>query len=314
MSLPGPLVCIVGPTASGKSTLSEIVATRLDSSIVSIDAMQVYRGMDVGTAKTPASERMRPLLMVDVVDVSDDYSARLFQRDVRACIDELLACHKTPVLCGGTGLYLNAAIDEMEFPAGAIGGEGRARYERYASEQGAAALHELLAERDPASAALIHPNNVRRCVRALEMLDEGMSYADHHEGLHQRAGHYEATIWGLTMDRVRLYALIDARVDRMVEEGLVDEVRSLCARGLESSRTASQAIGYKEVIAALHGETTIAEAIDEIKLRTRRYAKRQLSWFRHDGRVRWIDLDRASIEDAAGMIVSSVPAREKSFG
>lgn len=314
MSLPGPLVCIVGPTASGKSTLSEIVATKLDTSIISIDAMQVYRGMDVGTAKTPSSERMRPLLMVDVADVTDDYSVRLFQRDVRACVDELLARHKTPVLCGGTGLYLNAAIDEMEFPPGIVGGAGRARYEGYASEHGAGALHELLARRDPASAALIHPNNVRRCVRALEMLDEGISYADHHEGLHQRAGHYEAMIWGLTMDRARLYALIDARVDRMVERGLVREVRSLCKQGLESSRTASQAIGYKEVIAALHGETTVAEAVDQIKLRTRRYAKRQLSWFRHDGRVRWIDLDQVSIEDAADMIVSSVPSREESRG
>jgi len=314
MSLPGPLVCVVGPTASGKSTLSELVAVGLDTSIVSIDAMQVYRGMDVGTAKASVSERIRPLLMVDVADVTDDYSARLFQRDARACVDELLACRKTPVLCGGTGLYLNATIDEMEFPAGTIGGEGRSRYERYASEHGAEALHALLAGHDPASAALIHPNNVRRCVRALEMLDEGIGYADHHEGLHQRDGHYEAMIWGLTMDRARLYARIDARVDRMVEKGLVDEVRSLCECGLESSNTASQAIGYKEVIAALHGETTIAEAIDQVKLRTRRYAKRQLSWFRHDGRVRWIDLDQVCIEDAAGMIVSSVLSREESLG
>ena len=314
MSLPGPLVCIVGPTASGKSLVAEGVATRLGSSVVSVDAMQVYRGMDVGTAKTPVSERRRPLLMVDVADITEDYSVRLFQRDARRRVDDLLASAVTPVLCGGTGLYLDAVIDEMEFPAGAIGGGSRTRYEDFAAEHGADALHDLLAERDPASAALIHPNNVRRCVRALEMLDEGVSYAEHHEGLHERRPHYDATIWGLTMDRVRLYARIDERVDRMVEAGLADEVRSLLGRGLESSKTASQAIGYKEVASALRGEASLEEAIDEVKLRTRRYAKRQLSWFRRDGRVRWIDLDAVSPDEAVETIVSALLVRGDARG
>ncbi|MGL5174576.1 MAG: tRNA (adenosine(37)-N6)-dimethylallyltransferase, partial [Olsenella sp.] len=137
MSLPGPLVCIVGPTASGKSLVAEGVATRIGSSVVSVDAMQVYRGMDVGTAKTPASERRCPLLMVDVADITEDYSVRLFQRDARRCVDDLLAAAVTPVLCGGTGLYLDAVLDEMEFPAGAIGGGSRTRYEDFAAEHGA---------------------------------------------------------------------------------------------------------------------------------------------------------------------------------
>ena len=303
MSAPGPVVCVVGPTASGKSALAEEVAARLESSVVSVDAMQVYRGMDVGTAKTPPAERRVPLLMVDVVDPTEDYSVRLFQRDARSVVDGLLSAGRVPVLCGGTGLYLNAVIDDMEFPAGEKGCASRERYERLAAERGAPALHALLAERDPESAALIHPNNVRRVVRALEMLDEGVSYARHHEGLHERAARYDARLWGLTMSRERLYRRIDERVDAMVDQGLLEEVRELASRGLTAELSAGQAIGYKELLAALAGETSLEEAVELVKRRTRRYAKRQLSWFRHDGRVRWIDLDETSLDQAATRIV-----------
>ena len=303
MSAPGPVVCVVGPTASGKSALAEEVAARLESSVVSVDAMQVYRGMDVGTAKTPPAERRVPLLMVDVVDPTEDYSVRLFQRDARSVVDGLLSAGRVPVLCGGTGLYLNAVIDDMEFPAGEKGCASRERYERLAAERGAPALHALLAERDPESAALIHPNNVRRVVRALEMLDEGVSYARHHEGLHERAARYDARLWGLTMSRERLYRRIDERVDAMVDQGLLEEVRELASRGLTAELSAGQAIGYKELLAALAGETSLEEAVELVKRRTRRYAKRQLSWFRHDGRVCWIDLDETSLDQAATRIV-----------
>ena len=303
MSAPGPVVCVVGPTASGKSALAEEVAVRLKSSVVSVDAMQVYRGMDVGTAKTPSDERRAPLLMVDVVDPTEDYSVRLFQRDARSVVDGLLAEGRIPVLCGGTGLYLNAVIDDMEFPAGEKGCASRERYERLAAERGALALHALLAERDSESAALIHPNNVRRVVRALEMLDEGVSYARHHEGLHERVAHYDARLWGLTMSRELLYRRIDERVDAMLDQGLLEEVRALASRGLTAELSAGQAIGYKELLAALAGETSLEEAVELVKRRTRRYAKRQLSWFRHDGRVRWIDMDETSLERAADRIV-----------
>ena len=306
MRVPGPVVCIVGPTASGKSALAEEVALRLDTSVISVDAMQVYRGMDVGTAKTPVAERRVPLLMVDVADPDEDYSVRLFQRDARACADRLLAEGRVPVLCGGTGLYLNAVIDEMDFPAGERGGASRERYERMAEELGGDALHALLAERDPASAAIIHPNNVRRVVRALEMLDEGVSYARQHEGLHARAVHYDARLWGLTMSRERLYARIDARVDAMMEAGLLDEVRGLCASGLSLETSSGQAIGYKELLSALAGETSVEEAVELVKRRSRRYAKRQLSLFRHDPRVRWIDLDQTSGEDAVRLVLDDL--------
>lgn len=305
-----PVVCVVGPTASGKSALAELVATRLGSSVVSVDAMQVYRGMDVGTAKTPLDERRCPLLMVDVVDPDEDYSVQRFQTDARSCVDTLLAEGLTPVLCGGTGLYLNAVIDEMTFPAGEKDGGARERYERIAAEQGADALHALLAERDPESAALVHPNNVRRVVRALEMSDEGVSYARHHEGLHERAAHYPASIWGLSWPREDLYARIDARVDQMVEAGLVEEVRALVGRGLTADVTAGQAIGYKEILEALSGRVELEEAVELVKRRTRRYAKRQLSWFRHDGRVRWLEMGEVSLEDACERIVSDLDREE----
>ncbi|MDO4428878.1 MAG: tRNA (adenosine(37)-N6)-dimethylallyltransferase MiaA [Atopobiaceae bacterium] len=305
-----PVVCVVGPTASGKSALAELVATRLGSSVVSVDAMQVYRGMDVGTAKTPVAERRCPLLMVDVVDPDEDYSVQRFQTDARACVDALLAEGHTPVLCGGTGLYLNAVIDEMTFPVGEKDGGVRERYERIAAERGADALHALLAERDPESAALIHPNNVRRVVRALEMSDEGVSYARHHEGLHERAAHYPARIWGLSWPREDLYARIDARVDQMVEAGLVEEVRALAGRGLGSDVTAGQAIGYKEILEALSGRVELREAVELVKRRTRRYAKRQLSWFRHDGRVRWLEMGELGLEEACERIVSDLARGE----
>ena len=195
MSEASKVVCIVGPTASGKSSLAEAVALRLKSAVVSVDAMQVYRGMDVGTAKTPAGERRCPLLMVDVCDPTESYSVQRFQADARSCADGLLAEGRTPVLCGGTGLYLDAVIDEMDFPAGEVGGRARSAYEDLLAERGPEGLHALLAERDPSSAELIHPNNSRRVVRALEMLDEGVSYAQKHEGLKRRSPHYAASIW-----------------------------------------------------------------------------------------------------------------------
>ena len=289
MSLPGPLVAIVGPTASGKSTLAEHIACELSTSVVSVDAMQVYRGMDIGTAKVPVEQRRCPLLMVDVADIGQDYSVKLYQRDARACVDNLLASHSVPVLCGGTGLYLNAIIDDMRFPAGEKGGLRRTAYERELEELGAQALFQKLVERDPRSAELIHPNNVRRVIRALEMLDEGSSYATHHEGLAALAPRYDARIWAIDVERTELYRRIDERVDLMFAQGLVDEVSRLRDLGLKRSKTASQAIGYKEVLEALDGIVTLDEARETIKKRTRHYAKRQLSWFRHDKRVRWID-------------------------
>ena len=288
MSLPGPLVAIVGPTASGKSELAERIACELGSSVVSVDAMQVYRGMDIGTAKVPESERKCPLLMVDVADVVDDYSVKLYQRDARVCVDRLLSDNRVPILCGGTGLYLNAIVSDMQFPSGEVGGSRRIAYEHELEREGSEALYERLKQRDPQSAELIHPNNSRRVIRALEMLDEGTSYAVHHQGLKQLRPLYDVRIWGIDVERQELYRRIERRVDTMFEQGLVQEVSRLKERGLAGTKTASQAIGYKEVLGALDGNITMERAREMIKTRTRRYAKRQLSWFRNDKRVRWI--------------------------
>ena len=265
--------------------------------------MQVYRGMDIGAAKTPVSERRRPLLMVDVADIGDAYSAQLFQEEARSCIDSLCSEGKLPILCGGTGLYLDATIDDMVFPKGDTSSETRKRYEKMAEDEGSEAVYALLESRDPASAELIHPNNVRRVIRALELLDEGKSYAVQHAGLHERAPWYDASIWGIAMDRERLYRRISVRVDQMLQDGLVDEVEGLVAAGFRDTLTAMQAIGYKEIVDCLEGSCTLPEATEEIKKRTRRYAKRQLSWFKRDGRVKWLDLDQMDTNGAADMIM-----------
>lgn len=296
------VIAIVGPTASGKSSLSELVACRLGTSVVSVDSMQVYRGMDIGTAKTPVSERSCELLMVDVCGPTESYSVQRFQSDARMYVDRLLSKGKTPVLCGGTGLYLDSVIDEMDFPSGEYGDSRRSSYEKLAESEGNDAVYQLLVQRDARSAAMLHPNNVRRVIRALELLDQGISYAENHEGLLQRKPHYDASIWGIAMDRARLYRRIDKRVDEMFDLGLVDEVALLVERGLSKDSTAGQAIGYKEVIDFLDGSCTISEAIDTVKTRTRRYAKRQLSWLKRDGRTRWVDMDSLSIVEACDMI------------
>lgn len=304
-----PVIAVVGPTASGKSAVADLVAEALGSEVVSADAMQVYRGMDIGTAKSPVSERRVPLLLVDVADPSEPYSAALYQRDSRREIDRLRAEGRVPVLCGGTGLYVRAALDEMEFPRGEVDGAARQRYQDLAGKLGPEGVHALLAERDPESAALIHPHNVRRVVRALEMLDEGVSYARQSAGFSKPREHYPSLQFALTMDRARLYARIDARVDAMMRAGLLDEVRGLMDAGAADALTSRQAIGYKELIDALEGRCTIGEAVDLIKLRSRRYAKRQLSWFRRDPRITWLDMDVLDADDAARLIVDALGGR-----
>ncbi len=301
-----PVLSISGPTASGKSALADEVALRLNTDVISVDAMQVYRGMDIGTAKTPVADRRVPLQMIDVADPDEPYSVALFQRDARKLIDDRLASGHIPILCGGTGLYIQAVLEEMRFPQGEVDDERRTRYNALAEQLGADGLYSLLEQRDPRSAAVIHPNNVRRVVRALEMADEGVSYADQRAGFAHPSEHYPSLRFALTMDRSRLYRRIDARVDLMIEAGLVDEVSRLLDQGMGDALTSRQAIGYKEVIDALEGRLTIDEAVELIKLRSRRYAKRQLSWCRRDPKIQWIDMDALSIEQAAGFIIEQL--------
>lgn len=297
------VIAISGPTAVGKSAVADEVASRLGTSVISADAMQVYRGMDIGTAKTPVAERRVPLLLVDIADPTESYSAALFQRDARGIIGRLSEKGSAAVLCGGTGLYIQAALDDMRFPTGDVEGDRRLRYQELAERLGNEGLHHLLGQRDPRSARLIHPNNVRRCIRALEMLDTGVSYADQQAGFSQPKAQYDYELYVLTMDRERLYRRIDHRVDLMMNAGLVDEVKRLKALGAADAITSRQAIGYKEILEALEGRCTMDEAVALIKQRSRRYAKRQLSWWRRDKRAIWLDMDTLDIVEAASRIL-----------
>jgi tRNA dimethylallyltransferase len=305
------VVAVVGPTGVGKSAVAEELAVTLGGEIVSADSMQVYRGMDIGTAKTPAADRRVPHHCVDLVEPGAPYSAAVFQRDARAAFADIRSCGLVPVLVGGTGLYVRAALDEMEFPAGECDSPLRAEIEGQADTLGAKGLHRLLQERDPASAALIHPNNVRRVVRALEMLATGgPSYADQAAHFTERRAAVPAVLVGLTMQRPALYARIDERVDSMVSAGLLDEVARLLAAGYRDAVTASQAIGYKELVPVLEGRADREEAIADIKRATRRYAKRQLTWFRGDPRISWLDVTELSPEDTVSAARALIESNE----
>ncbi|MCE5191450.1 MAG: tRNA (adenosine(37)-N6)-dimethylallyltransferase MiaA [Actinomycetia bacterium] len=305
------VIAIVGATCVGKTETAEDLAVRVNGQIVSADSMQVYRGMNIGTAK-PAPERRRvPYHCIDLIDCGTPYSAALFQRDARAAIDLIAADGGLPIVCGGTGLYLRAALDDWEFPAGESATPARFRLEALADELGPDALHARLAQVDPAAAAEIHPNNVRRVVRALEMAEHGKSYAEQAERFSERTSWYPMTFIGLTMQRSELYARIEERVDAMLRAGLLGEVAGLLASGYRDALTASQAIGYKELVPVLEGTTTLSEATAAIKQATRRYAKRQSTWFRADPRIRWLDVTGLSAaERSAGvleLLESSLP-------
>jgi tRNA dimethylallyltransferase len=305
------VIAIVGPTGSGKTALAEAVALVLEAEIVSADSMQVYRGMDIGTAKPPPESRTVPYHLLDVAEPGTPFSAALYQRLSREAIEDVASRGRKAIVCGGTGLYVRAALDDLRFPSGEQQSPVRGDLEVLAGEIGPEALHERLRAVDPDSAALIHPNNVRRTVRALEMAEEGVSYAQQAAGFAVRAAYFPATYLGLAMDRERLYERIDARVYAMLEAGLLDEVRHLLAQGFRLALTAQQAIGYKELVPVIEQDASLETAIEDVKRATRRYAKRQLTWFRADPRVMWLDVTELSpaeaVERALRLIESDAP-------
>lgn len=289
---------IVGPTAVGKSAVAESVAHVLGGEIVSADSMQVYRGMDIGTAKTPPGRRSVPYHCIDLVDPGTPYSAALFQRDARAAIGAIHGRGVTAIVVGGTGLYVRAALDEMQFAAGESASHVRVDLELRAAKEGPQTLYDELRRVDPASADLVHPNNTRRVIRALEMFSEGTSYAEQAAGFSRRTLHFPDTaLVGLTLERSELYARVDARVDEMIARGLLEEVTHLLELGLTEALTAAQAIGYKELVPVVRDGADRDDAIESIKRSTRRYAKRQLTWFRADPRISWVDV--TGLSDAA---------------
>ncbi|GAB2891177.1 tRNA (adenosine(37)-N6)-dimethylallyltransferase MiaA [Streptomyces mayteni] len=295
MNTPAPaprVIAVVGPTAAGKSDLGVALAERLGGEVVNADSMQLYRGMDIGTAKLTAAERRGiPHHLLDVWDVTVAASVAEYQRMARATIDRLLAAGRTPVLVGGSGLYVRGAVDALEFP----GTEPvvRARLEGELAVVGSGALHARLAEADPRAAEAILPSNGRRIVRALEVIEiTGRPFTAQLPGPGEDPGAYPTLQLGVTVERPELDARIADRVELMWRAGLVDEVRALERVGLRNGRTASRALGYGQVLAALAGECDEAEARAETVRATRRFARRQESWFRRDPRVRWLDGSR----------------------
>ena len=285
---PGPVLALIGPTAAGKTALALEIAPRLGAEIVSADAMLVYRGMDIGTAKPTLAElaRVRHHL-VDVVDPGEEFSVARFQPLARAAIADVLARGRVPLLVGGSGLYFHAVVDEFVFPPTDAG--VRRRLEAEAVAVGLPALYERLRDRDPPAAARIQPANLRRIVRALEVMElTGRRFSSFRGAMDVPVSRYRLTVLGLDPGPETLRARVAERVAAMAEAGLVDEVRRLAGRPL--SRTARQALGYKELLDALEAGTPLEAALEQVVARTRNYARRQLAWFRRDPRVRWSTL------------------------
>ncbi|WP_327672049.1 MULTISPECIES: tRNA (adenosine(37)-N6)-dimethylallyltransferase MiaA [unclassified Streptomyces] len=283
---PAPrVIAVVGPTAAGKSDLGVFLAKELGGEVVNADSMQLYRGMDIGTAKlTPDEREGVPHHLLDIWDVTEAASVAEYQRLARAEIDRLLAAGRWPVLVGGSGLYVRGAVDKMEFPG--TDPEVRARLEDELRLRGSGALHARLAAADPEAATAILPSNGRRIVRALEVIEiTGKPFTANLPG-HDSV--YDTVQIGVDVARPELDERIATRVDRMWEAGLVEEVRALEAQGLREGRTASRALGYQQVLGALAGECTLDEARAETVRATKRFARRQDSWFRRDPRVHWL--------------------------
>ncbi|MDF6045298.1 tRNA (adenosine(37)-N6)-dimethylallyltransferase MiaA [Streptomyces sp. JH14] len=289
MSSPSPaprVIAVVGPTAAGKSDLGVFLAQQLGGEVVNADSMQLYRGMDIGTAKLTLAERGAvPHRLLDIWDVTETASVAEYQRLARIEIDRLLSEGRTPVLVGGSGLYVKGAIDALEFPGTDPG--VRAALEQELAEHGSGALHERLAAADPEAGRAILPSNGRRIVRALEVIEiTGKPFTANLPG---GEAVYDAVQIGVDVARPELDERITLRVDRMWEAGLVDEVRALEVQGLREGRTASRALGYQQVLAALARECTEEEARAETVRATKRFARRQDSWFRRDPRVHWLN-------------------------
>ena len=285
------LVCVVGPTASGKTAYAIELAKARDGEIISCDSMQIYKYMDIGTAKPTAEERAAvPHHMVDFVDPNTDYSVADFAAEARRCIADVLGRGRLPVLCGGTGLYVDSILNGIDFSEDRRDDEYRAELRQLAEERGNDAVYAQLVEADPEEAEKVHPNNLKRVIRALEICKtSGMTKT---EADRRAVGgrSYDAELIGLTAERETLYGRINERVDRMMEQGLLDEVRKILDMNVRRNSTAMQAIGYKELIEYLDGRCGLDEAVETIKRESRRYAKRQLTWFKRNKNIKWISI------------------------
>lgn len=285
------LLVLVGPTAVGKTRLSIEIANEFGAEIISGDSMQVYRGMDVGTAKiTPEEMQGVPHHLIDIHDPDYPYSVAEFQEQSRRLIDEITERGGLPFIVGGTGLYIESVCYGFQFSESGADEAYRNEQMAYAQEHGAEALHQKLAVVDPESAARLHPNDLRRVVRALEIFH--LTGVPHSARLaaQKKESPYQLCLVGLTMDRQMLYNRIEERIDLMLRQGLVEEVAALMDKGYGPGLVSMQGLGYKEIVSYLQGHCSLEEAVELLKRDTRRFAKRQLSWFRHMQDIEWVDV------------------------
>ncbi len=286
------LLVIVGPTAVGKTELSLTLARQLQGEIISADSMQVYQGMDIGTAKPTAEEQLAvPHHLIDVVKPGEPFSVADYQGLARQRISEITARGHLPIMVGGTGLYVRAVIDPYNFIPADTDWALRAKLRQQAAEAGLDALFYQLRSVDPVAAERIHQNDERRIIRALEVYQTtGQPLSFWEQQGDQQAERYDLQMFGLTRPREQLYQRITQRVDQMAAAGLIAEAKRLLDQGLDERLIANQAIGYKELFSYLRGEESLDEALEKLRQTTRRYAKRQLTWFRADQRIKWLDV------------------------
>lgn len=306
-----PLIVLAGPTAVGKTELSITLAKKVNGEIISADSMQVYKYMDIGSAKISAEEMQGvPHYLIDEVDPAEEFSVALYKEKAEHYIDQVLQKGKIPILVGGTGFYIQSVIDDMQFSEADVDYELRDKFQQLAHQHGNDYLHERLQAVDPISAQNIHPNNVKRVIRALEVYEKtGTPLSSNEVFQNTHESKYNLCYFALTRDREILYQRINKRVDIMLEQGLIDEVKELMARGYNLPMVSMQGLGYKEIIMYLQGEISLEEAVYLIKRDSRRYAKRQLTWFRRDPRIVWINLDNdESIEVIVENMLKTIEA------
>ncbi|MDN4523370.1 tRNA (adenosine(37)-N6)-dimethylallyltransferase MiaA [Fictibacillus fluitans] len=309
------LIVIVGPTAVGKTKTGIELAKALNGEVISGDSMQIYRGMDIGTAKI-SNEEMEgiPHHLIDIKDPCDSFSAAEFQERAKACITEINRRGKVPIIVGGTGLYIRSVTHQYMFSTASGDEQYRQQLENILSEKGADWLFALLQEKDPESAERIHPNNVRRVIRALEIYHvTGKTMTETLKEQEQsQDSPYDLTMIGLSMDRGLLYERIDERVDQMMSQGLLEEAKRLYHEGVRDCQSV-QAIGYKEIYEYLEGRLTLEEAVELLKRNSRRYAKRQYTWFRNQMDIQWFDMSALNFYEKFNEIRLFVEGKEKNL-
>ncbi len=301
-----PLITIAGPTACGKTAVSVELAKLINAEIISADSMQVYKYMDIGTAKIK-KEEMQGIkhYLIDELYPDEEFSIAVFQKMAKKALDEIYSKGKLPILAGGTGFYVNGLIYDNDFTPGVKNEKMRIELEKTADEKGSDYVHNILKELDPEYAETVHPNNLKRVIRAIEYCrDTGEKFSDYNKREKLREPAYNVRDFILNMDRERLYERIEKRVDIMIEKGLVDEVKSLMKQ-YPSNLVSMKGLGYKEIIGYLNGEYSLDDAIYILKRDTRHFARRQITWFRHQSNGIWINMDDYDSPKAAAEFIAS---------